>query len=253
MSRQRVAWVVGGGGGIGAACAAHLAAAGFRVAISGRNPEALEEVRGSIEAEGGLVEVVPVDVTLDGSVTAAVGRIRELGQLALVVISSGTNMVRRDWDVVSSQDFDRVVDTNLTSVARVTIATLPLMRQGSDGQIIVVSSWSGWTYFAPAGPAYLASKRGLGAIVESINDQEGRNGIRATHLCPGEVSTPIVLTRPVPPTPEEFERMLQPDHVADVVGMLAALPPEVCVNELVMTATHRDMYGVERSYRSAPE
>ncbi|MEV6154469.1 SDR family oxidoreductase [Nonomuraea sp. NPDC052129] len=242
---MRGAWVIGGGSGIGRAAALRLARDGYRVTVSGRREGPLRETADEIVAAGGQAEAVPVDVTDDASVTAAR---RAAGPLELLVCSAGTNVRNRWWSDLTSADFARVVDTNLNAVTRCVLSVLPDFREAGSGTVIVVSSWAGWQFMSAAGAAYGASKTALGALVQSLNDQEGRNGVRATHLCPGEVDTPILRTRPVPVPEEELERMLSPDHVADVIGAVAALPPQVCVNELVVTPVWNRMYIDSSAY-----
>ncbi|WP_190815886.1 SDR family oxidoreductase [Saccharopolyspora pogona] len=245
----RGAWVIGGGSGIGRAAALRLARDGYHVIVSGRREEHLAETVKEIIEAGGHAEPVPVDVTEDDSVTAAHRTVEErVGTLEVLVCSAGTNVTNRWWSQLSSKDFSRVVDTNLNAVTRCVLTVLPGFRTAGFGQVIVVSSWAGWRYMSAAGAAYSASKTALGALVETLNDQEGRHGIRATHLCPGEVDTPILQTRPVPPPTEEVERMLSPDDVAEVVGSVVALPANVCVNELVVTPVWNRMYVDTSAY-----
>ncbi|MFE3142562.1 SDR family oxidoreductase [Streptomyces scopuliridis] len=246
----RGAWVIGGGSGIGRATALRLARDGYRVAVSGRREALLAETVAEITGAGGLALSVPVDVTDEDSVTAAHRAAADgAGPLEVLVCSAGTNVPNRWWAELTSGDFDRVVDTNLNAVVRCVLAVLPGFRTAGFGQIVVVSSWAGRHYMSAAGAAYSASKTALGALVETLNDQEGRHGVRATHLCPGEVDTPILRTRPVPPPPEEIARMLVPEDVADVVASVTALPPHVCVNELVVTPVWNRMYVDNSAYR----
>jgi NAD(P)-dependent dehydrogenase (short-subunit alcohol dehydrogenase family) len=76
-------------------------------------------------------------------------------------------------------------------------------------------------------------------LSHTINEEEWRNGIRACALCPGEVNTPILEQRKLRRPDEELPRLLQPGDVAAAVAFLAALPPRVTVNEMVMIPTHR--------------
>ncbi|GAA2448236.1 SDR family NAD(P)-dependent oxidoreductase [Actinomadura vinacea] len=247
---MKSAWVIGGGSGIGRAAAARLARDGYHVVVSGRREHPLAETVETIAAAGGHATAVPVDVTDDASVAAAHAAAEgAAGPLELLLCSAGTNVPNRWWSDLTGADFAKVVDTNLNAVTRCVLAVLPGQRAAGFGQVIVVSSWAGWRYMSAAGAAYSASKTALGALVETLNDQEGRHGIRATHLCPGEVDTPIFRTRAVPPPPEELERMLAPDDVAEVVGSIAALPPSVCVNELVVTPVWNRMYVDTTAYR----
>ena len=106
----------------------------------------------------------------------------------------------------------------------------------------MVSSWAGWRYLTFTGAAYGASKQGLAPLVESLNDQEGVHGIRASLVCPGEVATPILRTRPKPPPQEDMDRMLKPEDVGDAIRYVITAPPHVCLNEIVIAPTYNRIY-----------
>jgi NADP-dependent 3-hydroxy acid dehydrogenase YdfG len=72
--------------------------------------------------------------------------------------------------------------------------------------------------------------------------EECGNGIRASSVLPGEVATPILEKRPVPPTPEVRARMLQADDLGQTILFLASLPPRACVNELIISPTWNRFY-----------
>ncbi|MDH6182097.1 NADP-dependent 3-hydroxy acid dehydrogenase YdfG [Microbacteriaceae bacterium SG_E_30_P1] len=234
----KVAWVIGGGSGIGAGAARALADAGATVVVSGRRVSELEAV-----ASVGI-HAVPADVSDEQSVVDAHARIEaDYGVVDIVVYSAGTNVRNRYWADTTPADFARVVDVNLTGAMRVIHAVLPGMRGKSDGLIVVVSSWAGWRFAPGVGAGYSTSKTALGALVETVNAQERLQGIRATHLCPGEVRTEILNTRPVVPTAEEQELMLTSEDLGDAVRYIAELPSRVCINELVITPTSNTSYA----------
>jgi NADP-dependent 3-hydroxy acid dehydrogenase YdfG len=88
-----------------------------------------------------------------------------------------------------------------------------------------------------SGPAYTAAKHGLVAMSHSINMQECVHGIRSCVVLPGEVATPILDQRPMPVSEEDRAQMLQPEDVADLICYIAALPPHVVINEVMITPT----------------
>src|SRR4029079_15283122 len=88
------------------------------------------------------------------------------------------------------------------------------------------------------GPAYNATKRGVIALSESINIEECVNGIRATSILPGEVATPILDKRPVPPSAERRARMVQPEDMGEAILFVASMPARTCVNELIIAPTY---------------
>jgi NADP-dependent 3-hydroxy acid dehydrogenase YdfG len=72
--------------------------------------------------------------------------------------------------------------------------------------------------------------------------EECGNGIRASSVLPGEVATPILEKRPVPPTPEVRAKMLQAEDLGKAILFLASLPPRACVNELIISPTWNRFY-----------
>lgn len=240
--------MIGASSGIGRAVALHLAGRGHPVAVSGRDRERVDAVVAGIAEAGGTATPVAFDATQLPAVRQAAAEVDAwaggLGTpgLETLVHCAGTNAKQRWWDDLTAGEFDRIVGTNLSSVAYAVLAVLPGMRARRSGRVVAVSSWAGWQYLSIAGAAYSASKAALRPLIASINDQEGRNGIRATMVCPGEVATPLMLARPTPPSQADIARMLQPEDLAEAVGYVVAQPQRVCVNELVVSPTWNRFY-----------
>ncbi|MFM8548917.1 MAG: SDR family oxidoreductase [Betaproteobacteria bacterium] len=241
--RRGTAWVTGGATGIGFACAKRLGSAGFTVAISGRRVAELERACAELEQAGIAARSYPLDVANPEAVARVAGEVaRDLGEVSALVCAAGTNVTARSWKVLAAADFAKVAAINLNGVAYCVSAVLPGMRVAGAGSIVVVSSWAGWTYLPVAGAVYGASKRALGPLVDSLNDQEGERGIRATLLCPAEVATPILGTRPRPPAAADIARMLTPADIAEAAAYAIEAPPHVCLNEIVITPTYNRFY-----------
>ncbi|GAA2078708.1 SDR family oxidoreductase [Microbacterium hatanonis] len=244
MTVTPVSWVIGGGTGIGEASARALARLGGHVVVSGRRVQELDRVVAEIRSEGGAATPLSLDVADDGAVSRAVATIEaEHGPVATLVFSAGTNVQERFWNEVTPSAIGHVMDVNLHGAVRAVHAVLPGMRAARGGRIVLVSSWAAWRHSPGAGAAYSMSKTALGVLAESVNAQEHANGVRATHLCPGEVATDILDTRPNPPSAEARESMLRAEDVGEAVGWIAALPERVCVNELVLTPTSNTSYA----------
>ena len=233
-----VAWVTGAGSGIGEAAALAYAGAGMRVVISGRREDALRQVAARIAERGGHVRVAPLDVTDAAAVQAAADGVERLeGRLDVLVNSAGLNVRRRNWQHLSREGWDQVIGIDLNGAFYCCHAVLPLMRRQRDGLIVNVSSWAGRHVGALTGPAYSAAKFGLNAMTESLNVEEGIHGIRATAVCPGEVSTPILDKRPVPVSADDRARMVQPVDCGELMLFLARMPAHVCINDLTISPT----------------
>jgi NADP-dependent 3-hydroxy acid dehydrogenase YdfG len=239
MSLQgKVAWITGGGSGIGLAGAIELAKAGAKVVISGRSAATLKEAAKKCDAE-----TIALDVSSKEEVQKAARElVKRHGAIDILVASAGINMPQRNFRNVSLDSWDQIVAVNLSGMFYCVHSVLPAMREKKDGLIINVSSWAGRHPSTLTGPGYNATKHAVIALTESINMEECANGIRATALLPGEAATPILEKRPVPPTPEVRAKMLQPEDLGRAIGFIASLPARACVNELTLTPTWNRFY-----------
>jgi NADP-dependent 3-hydroxy acid dehydrogenase YdfG len=242
----QVAWVTGGGSGIGLAGAVELAKAGCRVIVSGRDAAKLDAAIATAEARGapqGAIEAAPLDVADMAAVARVGAAIQDKHQrVDILVNSAGINFAKRYWSETDSATFGEVVAINLNGAAACTMAVLQGMRQRRQGTVINVASFAGWYLGYLTGPAYSASKAGMIALSHSFNIEECVNGLRATALCPGEAATPILKKRPVEPSDEEKARMLQEDDLGRTIRFIAEMPAHVCINELVITPVWNRLY-----------
>ena len=179
--------------------------------------------------------------------SAAVARVAEgilarHGRIDILVNSAGVNTANRFWKNQTAQGWREVVGINLDGTFYTTQAVLPAMRARADGVIINVSSWAGVFHPRMTGPAYNGSKHAVTAMTETINMEEGVNGIRACTICPAEGATPILDSRPVPPSAEQRAKMLQPQDLGDVIRYVAELPPHACINQLIISPTWNRIY-----------
>ena len=234
----RIAWVTGGGTGIGKAGAAALLDDGWTVIISGRRAEVLKSVTDELGSSGKPIEAMALDV----SDAAAVQKVADAilakhGRIDLLVNSAGVNLPKRSWADITQDGWDQIVDINLNGVMYGMRAVLPAMRAQQDGRIINVASWAGRIVSKMTGPAYTATKHAVLALTHSFNMDECVNGLRACCLSPGEVATDIMKNRPVPPSAEVMARMLQPDDLGKTIAFIAGMPAHVCINELLISPT----------------
>ena len=198
---KRVAWVTGGGSGIGEAGAEALAADGWTVVVSGRRKDALDAVVAKIAKSGGKAEAIALDVSKAADVNKAAEQILSRhGRIDLLVNSAGINVPKRSWADMELEGWDKLVEINLNGVLYCMRAVLPAMRKQKDGCIINVASWAGRHVSKMPGPAYTTTKHAVLALTHSFNMDECVNGLRACCLSPGEVATPILKLRPVVPS-----------------------------------------------------
>ncbi len=236
----KTAWVTGAGTGIGEASAMALAKLGMDVVLSGRRVEKLEAVASAI---GERASIEQLDIADKDAVFAVANRIIEkFGGLDTVVNSAGINIRERNWHNISVEDWDNVIQIDLNGAFYCAMSVLPQMKKQGEGLIINISSWAGKHVGAVTGPAYTAAKHAMNAMTESINLENGIDGVRACAVCPGEVSTPILDLRPVPVSEEDRAKMVQSEDCGDIVAFLASLPAHVCINELTVSPTWNRSY-----------
>ena len=236
-------WITGAGSGIGEATAHAMAKEGATVALTGRRKEPLDAVAHAITQTGGKALVEPGDVMDKAMAAAVVDRIiKATGRLDILVNNAGTNVTARTFAVLTPENLDTVLQANLNGAYYCVLAVLPQMRAQQDGVLIHTASWAG-KYVTPlSGTAYTASKHAVVAMSHSLNMEEFKNGIRSSVICPHEISTPILNTRPVKVTEEERARMLQSEDMANLYVYIATQPAHVCINEVTIAPTWNRAY-----------
>jgi NAD(P)-dependent dehydrogenase (short-subunit alcohol dehydrogenase family) len=230
----QVAIVVGASSGMGRATALAFVAEGAKVAVSARRESELQALVAGITKSGQEAIALSGDVSKRPDVEAiAKATIKRFGRVDVLVNCAGVNTRNRQLALLDQIGWDRVIGINLTGAFHCTQAVLPRMRAQKNGLIIHVSSVSGlWGDFS--GAAYQASKHGLSGLANATMMEERLNGIRVTVIYPGLCDTPLLTNRPVPPTPEERDRMMKPEDIAQACLFAASLPPRTYVSELVL-------------------
>jgi NADP-dependent 3-hydroxy acid dehydrogenase YdfG len=236
--REKVVWITGAGSGIGRAVAAMFAAEGASLVLIGRRTEPLQSVHDEVCASGGRAEVLALDVSRRDQVeAAAAGLLKRHRRVDVLINNAGLNVRARKLAVLTGEDWDQVMQTNLTGAFNMIHAVLPAMRRQRDGLIVNVSSMAATRVSGIAGTAYTASKHGMNGLSLSVSAEEGANGIRCTALMPGVVNTDILAKRAVSYSAEERSRMIQPEDIAQAVRFLALLPGRSTVPEMQVVPT----------------
>ncbi|HEY9630932.1 MAG TPA: SDR family oxidoreductase [Coleofasciculaceae cyanobacterium] len=225
---QHRALITGASSGIGKATALAFAKAGIKVALVSRSRASLEKVA---EATGGLATVYPLDLSVLDQVKGEMSKIADEFQPTLLVNNAGMGYTGNLLET-SLEDWQQVIDLNLTSVFQCIQAVLPGMRQRRQGMIINVTSIAGHQAF-PGWGAYSVSKAGLISLTKVLAVEERANGIRVVNICPGSVNTPLWDTDTVQ---ADFDRsqMLTPEAIAQSILHAALLPPQAVIEELIV-------------------
>ncbi len=185
----RLAVVLGGTTGIGRAISIGLAAAGADVVATGRRPEPLEETASAIEQHGRRTLRFPADVSDRASLEALRDRVAELGPVDILVNCAGR--IRRVPTLeIDEQEWNGVLDTNLTGTLRGCQVFAPQMLERGRGRIINIASLNSFVSFHEVA-SYAASKAGVAALTRSLAVEWSRRGVLVNAIAPGIFRTTL--------------------------------------------------------------
>lgn len=252
----RTALVTGAGSGIGAATAAALAAAGARVVLTGRRLDRLQSVSARLTTElaaGGheppAVDLVEVDVTDAGSLTAALDRARQrLGGGFDLVCANAGSMFAAPFPTADPAEWRRMLDTNVIGLLNTARATtddlLTAGTKGGPSDLVLISS-IGAHMVMPGYAVYFASKAAVSHLATNLRAEFGSRGVRVHAIEPGMTQSELGqdmsdadsrkaladFTIQVPPMPATA--------IADAISFCAAQPPVVNIASMIVLPTHQ--------------
>jgi NADP-dependent 3-hydroxy acid dehydrogenase YdfG len=235
MSTQnapRTALVTGASSGIGAATAAALASAGYRVFCAARRTDRIQALAAEI---GGVA--VTCDVTSDASVAALATAVGE--RLDVLVNNAGGAYGADQVAGADIEQWQQMFEVNVLGVVRVTQAVLPALRATGEALIVNIGSTAGRVAY-PGGGGYTAAKHGLHAVSQTLRLELNGEPIRITEIAPGMVHTPeFSLVRfgdaeRAEAIYADVDEPLVAEDVAEAVRWVTSLPRHVNVDDLVL-------------------
>jgi len=219
----RTALVTGGGGGIGAACAALLVTAGAQVVVADLNAEAAEAHAAAIGATARSV-----DIASDESVEQLFDAVEAAGPIDIVVHSAGIAQMPKSPEELRQSSWDKIIAVNLRGTWLVLTQAGKRMAKRGRGSIVNVASIAG----SMPGPlhAYGPGKAGVVMMASNLAAEWGRSGVRINSLSPGHTLTKFIRDKidagARDPSPlEDFTalgRMVLPEEVANAMLFLAS-------------------------------
>lgn len=232
--KGRVAVITGAGRGIGAAIAREVALLGATAVVCGRTESNLRACADSIAKAGGKAQALPCDVSDLKSVEEAARQVEsQFGRIDILVNNAGVGGFGGPLYELPTEEWERIMNTNLRGVYYMTRAFAPMMIRGHSGHIINISSLAGKNAL-PNGAAYAASKWGLNGLSYSMAEELRSHNIRVSVICPGSTNTELS-----PHEGKDPNKMLQPDDVAHVVAMLVTQSLQSFVSEISLRPTQK--------------
>lgn len=245
---EKTIMVTGATAGFGSAIAGKFAKNGYRVIITGRRKERLLELEKELTGEG--VEVLPLnfDVRDLAAVKAAVENLpAEWKNIDILVNNAGLAVGLSHIDNGDTEDWDRMIDTNVKGLLYVTRTVTPLMVAHGGGHIFNISSIAGKEVYEN-GNVYCASKHAVDALSKAMRIDLLKHGIKVTNIAPGMAETEFSLVR-FKGDSEKADavykgvKALAAGDIAEVIYFCATLPEHVCINDLTITPSQQASAG----------
>lgn len=245
-----VVMVTGATSGIGRAIALGCAREGARLLICGRRRDRLDEVAREARSLGSPgVWAQPLDVRNRPEVQAWwQGVPEEFRQVQVLVNSAGLARGLSNFRDNDADEWDEMIDTNLTGLLSVTRAILPTMVAANRGHIVNIGSLAGVAAY-PKGGVYCATKAAVKTLTDGIRQDLVDTAIRVTNIQPGMVETEFSVVRfhGDQDKADGFYKGIVPltaDDIAETVLFALLAPPHVQICELTVTPTHQATGGV---------
>jgi NADP-dependent 3-hydroxy acid dehydrogenase YdfG len=210
----KVAFVTGASGGIGAAVARSLSAAGVKVGLASRRGDDL-----------GLPESIGVACDVSGSeqVDAAVAAtVERFGRLDIVVANAGVGAYGPFLEL-EPRFLEEMIDVNLRGTLYTVRAALPHLLESGEADVVTLASEAGRRGL-PYEAVYCASKFGQVGFTRALDHELREQGVRCTNVCPGGVATEFALEDGRGRKPEALAGMMTAEDVAEVVMFVLTRP-----------------------------
>jgi NADP-dependent 3-hydroxy acid dehydrogenase YdfG len=226
----KCALITGASSGIGRATAIALAKLGVNLILISRSLEKLATVAEDVKTCGVNAEIYSIDLANVTTVREKIAAIAERHSIDILINNAGMAYTG-NLDTMPLDDWQTLMNLNVTSVFQCVQAVLPAMRE-RGGAIVNIVSVAGQQVF-PGWVGYCTSKFALMALSRGIAAEERANGIRVTAVCPGSVNTSIWDTDTVN---ADFDRaaMLTPETIAETIVHVLSLPDSAVVEEITV-------------------
>lgn len=234
MSSKRVALVTGGNRGIGKSISRRLAADGLTLALSYYSDAlAAEHTVAELREEGFVVKKYQVDIADRAAVEELIRQvITDWGRIDVLVNNAGIASQSTTVDL-QEEEWNRVMNVNLTGTFFCSQAVIPVMRQQKSGRIINLSSIAGQTG-GRIGPHYAASKAGIIGLTRFMARELGPLGITVNAIAPSGIATDLLFELALSPSEDRpVQRHGTPEDVAAAVSYLASDDASYITGQLI--------------------
>lgn len=242
-TNKKIAFITGASSGFGKAIAEKFASGGFDLILNARRANKLEELQQQFKSSFGTeVLLLPFDVQDKAAVFTAIESLPlEWRNIDVLVNNAGLALGRDYFDEANLDDWETMMNTNVSGLIYVTKAVLPFLTEKKKGHIINIGSTAGKEVYEK-GNVYCATKHAVDAISRAMRIDLLRHGIKVTALHPGAADTEFSIVRfkgdkETAAKVYEGFKPLYGEDIAEIAWFCANLPEHVCINDLVVTST----------------
>lgn len=236
---SKLALITGATSGIGRATALLLAEKGINLIITGRREERLLSLKKDMETKNIHVLTLCFDVRNEAEVKKSLGNLpEEWRKIDILVNNAGLAAGLGAIQNGDTDDWDRMIDTNVKGLLYVTRAIAPGMVERESGHIINIGSIAGKEVY-PNGNVYCATKSAVDALTKGMRIDMLPHNIKVTQICPGAVETEFSLVRfhgdkqRSDKVYEGYENLVAED-IADCIWFVVSRPSHVNINDMVV-------------------
>ncbi len=245
---KRTIMITGATAGFGWATAVKFAENGYDIIITGRRKDRLGNLEKELTRQNVRVLSLNFDVRIKTEVESAIRNIPdEWKNIDILVNNAGLAVGLSHIDNGDTDDWDRMIDTNVKGLLYVTRAVAPLMVARNTGHIFNISSIAGKEVYEN-GNVYCASKHAVDALSKAMRIDLLKHNIRVTNIAPGMALTEFSIVRFKGDKEKADEvykgiEALTAGDIADAIYFCATLPARVCINDLVISPTQQAAVG----------
>jgi NADP-dependent 3-hydroxy acid dehydrogenase YdfG len=237
---MKTALITGATSGIGEATAYAFAEKGFKLILTGRRLDRLNSIADLIENKY-TAEVITLafDVRNRWETENAINSIPEnFKSIDILVNNAGLAVGLSHIQDGDTDDWDRMIDTNIKGLLYVTRAVAPLMVARGKGHIVNISSIAGREVYENGG-VYCATKHAVDALSKSMRIDMLESGIKVTNVCPGATETEFSIIRfkgdreRAKKVYEGYQSLMAKD-IAETIACIVTLPEHICINDILI-------------------
>ncbi|MDA0882566.1 MAG: SDR family oxidoreductase [Bacteroidetes bacterium] len=237
---KKTVLITGATAGFGEACARTFAKENWRIIITGRRGDRLRKLQNELEAEyQSKIQCLNFDVRNEQEVNEAIETLPpEWENIDVLINNAGLAVGKGAFDEGLSDDWNRMIDTNVKGLMFVTKALLPYLKKSSAAHIVNIGSIAGKEVY-PGGNVYCASKHAVDALTKAMRIDLLPYGIKVSQIAPGAAETEFSLVRfkgdedKAKAVYQGFDA-LQAEDIAETVWFVVSRPDHVCLNDIII-------------------